>query len=188
MKNLKIISVIILLFAFSTNFNAQFSGWLNKKKDEMSQKVNDKINQKASQAMDKAVDAPEKVLENKKNKKNKKSNDTSGTSGPDSSASTSATTPSGNSETIQVENEIPNENGQTIIQTNIKCENGKKSIINLLKKQDGVFKIDINIKNGELSMDYSSDGTPYTEIIKLINDNGFEADGNPAKTKSNICK
>ena len=92
------------------------------------------------------------------------------------------------SEPFEVINDAPSENGATVILTNIKCEDGKKTIVKLLKKQEGVSKVDVNTKNGELSIEYNSDGTSYTQLIKLINETGFDADGNPATGKKYNCK
>lgn len=69
-----------------------------------------------------------------------------------------------------------NKEEYTTIKTNISCEKGKEKIINLLKEQDGVFDVLIDIKTGILNIKYSTDGTPYTTIIDLLNKNGYDAD------------
>lgn len=69
----------------------------------------------------------------------------------------------------------------TIIKTNIICIAGKTKIINALKKLDGVQKVVIDIKTGKIKLYYSSDGTPYATILETINENGYMADGQPAK-------
>lgn len=82
------------------------------------------------------------------------------------------------------------------IQTNINCEEGKRAIERILKSQDGVKSAAVDIKTGKLKLDYSSDGTPYTQIIILINDAGFDADrvksknaeNNPCTKKQNVNK
>lgn len=73
--------------------------------------------------------------------------------------------------TIPVEN-----NPATIISTNINCPAGKEIIERILKSQDGVQSVKVDIRTGKLSLVYSSDGTPYTEIINLINEAGFNGD------------
>ena len=73
--------------------------------------------------------------------------------------------------TIPVEN-IP----VTIITTNINCAAGKEIVERILKSQDGVQSVKVDIRTGKLSLAYSSYGTPYSEIIKLINEAGFNAD------------
>lgn len=70
--------------------------------------------------------------------------------------------------------------GGTKIKTNIACDAGKNKVITALKEMDGVFNVSVDTKSGILTIDYSSDGTPYTEIISTINKNGFDADGKKA--------
>lgn len=87
-----------------------------------------------------------------------------------------------------------------VIKTNIQCEAGKTKIVKALKGLNGVFEVKIDIKTGLLKLNYSSDGTPFEDIIKTILDNGFDVldDGqdsglkkstkpsaNPCKTKIN---
>jgi hypothetical protein len=48
--------------------------------------------------------------------------------------------------------------------------------------------VEVNINNGELKMEYNNDDTSYSKIIELINQNGFNADGNPGIAKKNNCK
>ena len=83
-----------------------------------------------------------------------------------------------------------------VIETSIKCEAGKTKIINTLKGLDGVFAVKIDIKTGILKLNYSSDGTPFDNIIKTILDNGFDVldDGEhtgikkSTKPSANPCK
>ena len=80
-------------------------------------------------------------------------------------------------------------NAATIINTNINCAAGKEIVERILKTQDGVQSVKIDIKTGKLSLAYSSDGTAYTEIIRLINDAGFDADRTKAiSPEKNPCK
>lgn len=188
MKFIKIISATLFLLAFSSNCKAQLSDWFNKKKEELNQKVNDKINQKSSEAIDAAIDSPEKIIKKKIDKKRNKTEKTSAESAEKSAGNVADPPQSNNSQPIEVENEAADEDDTTTIQTNINCDSGKKKITRILKEQEGVTKVDINIKNGELKLVYSSDGTAYTTIIKLINENGFEADGNPPTSKKFNCK
>lgn len=82
-----------------------------------------------------------------------------------------------------------NDNPVTTIQTNINCEEGKKIIEQRLKSMDGVKTVAVDIRTGKLKIDYSSDGTSYTEIINLINDLGFDADRNKSQVpNANPCK
>ncbi|MEO5948602.1 MAG: C1 family peptidase [Chitinophagaceae bacterium] len=86
--------------------------------------------------------------------------------------------------TIPIEN-IP----VTIITTNINCAAGKEVVERILKSQDGVQSVKVDIKTGKVSLAYSSDGTPYTEIINLINEAGFNADRNKSEVpNANPCK
>ncbi|MEJ7674268.1 MAG: heavy metal-associated domain-containing protein [Chitinophagaceae bacterium] len=83
----------------------------------------------------------------------------------------------------------PSGNNITTIQTNINCEEGKRIIERILKSQDGVKSAIVDIKTGKLKLDYSSDGTPLTQIIFLINDAGFDADRVKSKNVvNNPCK
>ena len=190
MKSFKILLTVIFLVAITSSADAQVKDWLNKKKAEAKEKAAAKIEQKSSEGIDKAVNAPETAIKKKKEKKGKKEEAVAANADVESKAETAAGTKTKKekSDPIEVVNEAPNENGATVILTSIKCEEGKKAIIKLLKKQDGVMKVDVNIKNGELSIEYSSDGTSYMDIIKLINETGFDADGNLATGKKFNCK
>lgn len=85
---------------------------------------------------------------------------------------------------------IPVENTPvTIIITNINCTAGKEIVEKILKSQDGVQSVQVDIKTGKLSLAYSSDGTPYSKIIKLINEAGFNADRSISQVPdANPCK
>lgn len=84
---------------------------------------------------------------------------------------------------------VTEDEGYTIIKTNINCETGKEKITNALKEMDGVFEVKVDIKTGRLALKYSSDGTPYTTIIETILNNGFDADGQKStKATLNPCK
>jgi len=87
------------------------------------------------------------------------------------------------------ENQLPiNQEEYTTIKTNISCEKGKDKIINLLKEQEGVFDVLIDIKTGLLKIKYSTNGTPYTTILELLNKNGYDADGQSStEPQKNSC-
>ncbi|MEO5948076.1 MAG: heavy-metal-associated domain-containing protein [Chitinophagaceae bacterium] len=83
-----------------------------------------------------------------------------------------------------------------VIKTSINCEAGKLKVIKALKELDGVFEVKINIKTGILNLHYSSDGTPFNDIVETILDNGFDVldDGQDSglkkstKPSANPCK
>ena len=83
-----------------------------------------------------------------------------------------------------------------VIETNINCEAGKTKIIKVLKGLDGIFEVKIDIKTGLLKLNYSSDGTPFNNIIETLLDNGFDVldDGEhtgikkSTKPSANPCK
>ncbi len=77
--------------------------------------------------------------------------------------------------------------GYTLIKTNISCEKGSNAVMDELKNQEGIFDVKVDTKTGNLYLQYSSDGTPYTSILDLINSKGFTADGEKSKAK-NPCK
>ena len=189
MKSLKILCTFILFIAITNTSNAQLRDWLNKKKDDAKQKVNNKIEQKTSSALDKVIDAPEKAVTKKIEKKKVKNENANESNNSNEKTEVTAKTEVEENTTEKkpvVTIEAPNDNGKTTIITNIKCDNGKKKVIALLKKQDGVKAVDVNIKNGDLSIEYSSDGTSYSTLIELINSCGFDADGEKTKVK-NSC-
>ncbi len=79
-------------------------------------------------------------------------------------------------------------NNITTIQTNINCEEGKILIEKILKSEDGVESAVVDIRNGVLKLNYRSDRTPYTEIISIINEVGFDADKiKSKKVENNPC-
>lgn len=92
--------------------------------------------------------------------------------------------------------EQKDKDGFTIINTNINCAAGKTKVYNALKELDGVMGLTIDIKTGKLLIKYSSDGTPYTTLLSIINENGFNAnnkktandDANPCKEKTGLNK
>ncbi len=76
----------------------------------------------------------------------------------------------------------------TEIKTNITCGSGKTKVTKALMKMDGVKRVLIDIKTGKMNLYYSSDGTSYATILDTISENGFSADGQPAKPgSSNPC-
>ena len=85
--------------------------------------------------------------------------------------------------------EIKTADGATVIKTNIKCAAGKTKVINALKEMEGVTDVKIDITTGNLTIKYSSDGTPYTTILSTINENGFDANSQKSNNiSSNPCK
>ena len=102
---------------------------------------------------------------------------------------TTAVAPSATTENTKPTEETKNAAGATIIQTNIKCTTGKTKVIAALKEMDGVSSVKIDITTGKLTIVYSSDGTPYNEILNTINENGFDAGGQKStRSNSNPCK
>lgn len=83
--------------------------------------------------------------------------------------------------------EVKDDNGATIIQTNISCEAGTTQVMKALQGLDGVSDVKIDAK-GKITIQYSSDGTPYTKLLTTINENGFEANGQkPSNINGNPC-
>lgn len=70
--------------------------------------------------------------------------------------------------------EQKNAAGETIIRTNATCTEGKAKLMAALKVLDGVQNVTIDPR-GTLSIRYSSDGTPYNDLLTTINENGFNA-------------
>jgi len=74
------------------------------------------------------------------------------------------------------------------IKTNATCQLGQDRIIKELKQLDGVFDVQFDAK-GTITLDYSSDGTPYEEIVQKITECGFTANGiAPKGGDKNLCK
>ena len=177
------------LFLFSFNANAQsLKEMWAAKKAELKEKAKKKLEDKTSQGIDSAVNKPERVIDKKiKKKGNKKKTKTEG--GDENAENSGSEKVSGNNN-ADAGNSMSGEGVQTVIQTNILCDAGKNKVEKALKKQDGVFEVKVNIKNGELAIRYSSDGTSYSKLLKLINQQGFEADGGKpaAGASANPCK
>jgi copper chaperone CopZ len=53
------------------------------------------------------------------------------------------------------------------IRTNATCKAGQDRITNELKKLDGVFEVKFST-DGTITLDYSSDGTPYNDIVEKL--------------------
>lgn len=180
MKTLLILAFCLTCFTTQAQFGKNV---LERAKQSAKQKVNNKIDQKANEGIDKALDAPEKAVKKKSKKGQATTIDETDVTTTSSENNTPTPAPAN-------DNTMSGEGAQTVIQTNILCESGKKKVETLLKKQDGVFEVKTNISNGELAIRYSSDGTSYTTLLQLINEQGFEADGNKpaASAPANPCK
>ena len=179
------------LFLFSVNANAQsLKEMWAAKKAELKEKAKKKLEDKTSQGIDSAVNKPERVIDTKIKKKGNKSKIKIETEGGDENSGTSGSEKVSDNNNGGSDNSMSGEGVQTVIQTNILCDAGKSKVEKALKKQDGVFEVKVNIKNGELAIRYSSDGTSYSELLKLINQQGFEADGGKpaAGAPANPCK
>ncbi len=75
-----------------------------------------------------------------------------------------------------------------IIKTNATCKAGQDRITNELKKLDGVFDIKF-AADGTITLNYSSDGTPYNDLVEKITECGFTANGiAPKNGDKNLCK
>ena len=74
------------------------------------------------------------------------------------------------------------------IKTNATCNAGQDRIITELKKMDGVFDVKF-ATDGTITLDYSSDGTPYNDLVQKITECGFTANGiAPKNGDKNLCK
>lgn len=74
------------------------------------------------------------------------------------------------------------------IKTNATCQAGQERITKELKQLDGVFDVKFDVK-GTITLDYSSDGTPYNEIVKKVTQCGFTANGiAPENGDKDLCK
>ena len=74
------------------------------------------------------------------------------------------------------------------ITTNATCKAGQDRITTELKKLYGVFDVKFSVE-GKITLDYSSDGTSYNDIVTKITECGFTANGiAPEKGDKNLCK
>jgi hypothetical protein len=195
MKKILVALSLCIFLLLSADTNAQtLKEIINKKKQEAKDRANAKIDQKTSQGIDEAVNSPENIIKKEKEKKKDKKEKKKVKIEKGKDVVPTETAPNEkqneNKEAVITDDSMNGEGAQTVIQTNIFCQEGKTKIENMLKKQDGIFEVKANIKNGELAIRYSSDGTSYSELLKLINQQGFEADGNKpaASAPGNPCK
>lgn len=185
--------------SFYTADAQKLKDWVEARKLEAKAKADAKINQKASEGMDEILNTPEKILANKKDKKKLKKDDTApktnrgkednstSSNETNTSSSSNETTPSSSSN--ETTGDTPNDSGEFIIKTNIKCAAGKTHIETLLRETDGVNSVTINAATGKLYLSAGSNSKVYNTAIEIINTNGFEADGKkPADTKNKTCK
>lgn len=191
MKKILIALSLCIFLLLSADSNAQtFKELIEKKRQEMKDKANAKLDQKTSQGIDDAVNSPERIIKKKKekNKDNKtkiKEVVTTETPATGKTKEIKETTTE-----VTSDNSMNGEGAQTVIQTNINCEVGKKKIEVAMKKIEGILEVKTNIKNGELSIRYNNNSAGYTKLLQLINEQGFEADGNKPTTgaPNNPCK
>lgn len=74
------------------------------------------------------------------------------------------------------------------IKTNATCKAGQDRITTELKKLDGVFEVKF-ATNGTITLNYSSDGTSYNDIVEKITECGFTANGiAPKNGDKDLCK
>ncbi|MBK9354490.1 MAG: cation transporter [Bacteroidetes bacterium] len=74
------------------------------------------------------------------------------------------------------------------IKTNATCKAGQERITTELKKLDGVFDV-VFSGDGTITLDYSSDGTTYDDLVEKITECGFTANGiEPKNGDKNLCK
>jgi copper chaperone CopZ len=74
------------------------------------------------------------------------------------------------------------------IKTNATCKAGQERIKSELKKLDGVFDV-VFATDGTITLDYSSDGTTYDNLVQKITECGFTANGiEPKNGDKNLCK
>lgn len=186
-KTISLLSLCLILLMGIDAKAQKINDWLKTKKDEAKTKVNNKVDQKSSAGIDNALNKPEELIKKKKekNKEKKSKNKEEG-----SSAKAENDPPSKITAADATSTNMDGEGAQTVIQTNINCEAGKKRIEAALKKNSSVLESKVNIKNGELSVRYDSNGIGYSKLLQLVNDQGFEADGNKpiAGTPANPCK
>ncbi|MEJ7827876.1 MAG: hypothetical protein WKF91_06770 [Segetibacter sp.] len=196
MKKILVALSLCIFLLLSADANAQtIKEIIERKKQEAKDKANAKIDEKTSQGIDEAVNSPENIIkkkkEKKKDKKTKSNEKVTTETAPEEKPNEKPNEQQNeNKEAATNDNSMTGEGVQTVIQTNIRCEEGKKKVEAMLKKQDGVFEAKTNIQNGELAIRYSSDGINYTTLLKLINEQGFDADGDKPKTgaPANPCK
>ena len=185
--------------SFYTADAQKIKDWIEAKKLEAKAKADAKINQTTSDGMDKVLNTPEKILANKRDRKKPKKEDTApktnrGNEGNSASSNETNTSPSSSETTTssssnETTGDTPNESGEFIIKTNIKCAAGKTHIETLLRETDDVNSVTINAATGKLYLSAGSNTKVYNTAIEIINANGFEADGKkPADTKNKTCK
>lgn len=74
------------------------------------------------------------------------------------------------------------------IKTNATCKTGQEKIKEELSKLEGVFDVQFST-DGTITINYSSDGTPYNEIVKKITECGFKANNiEPKNYIKNVCE
>ena len=188
MKKYLVTFSLILFLVTSNDVNAQkLNEWLKNKKDEAKTKVNTKVDQETSAGIDNALNKPEEMIKKKKEKNKEKKSKGKEVVTNETAADEKS---SGTRTQVANDNSMDGEGVQTVIQTNILCQAGRSKIENMLKKQGGIFDIKANITNGEVAVRYNSDETSYSKILNLINQQGFEADGNKpaAGAPGNPCK
>jgi copper chaperone CopZ len=177
--------LIILFISLVTVSAPAHAQWGKDLLNRTADKVNQKIDDKMGQGIDKVLSAPEKAAEKKREEKSGK-RETSGRNEESTASSRSGgDVPSGGGSAS-----LEGEGSQTVIQTNITCDAGRKKAEAALKKEEGVFDVKVNTKNGEMAVRYSSDGTSYSGLLDAITALGFDADGNKPKSgaPANPCK
>ncbi len=170
--------ITLIVLAFSINANAQsFTDLLNRKKDEIIQKAQNKAESKVDNAIDKSIEGI--ASKKSKNKRNSENNNETGASNSNTSLETKSY------------NESANVSGNEIVITsNVKCQDGSDLLEELIRGKNGVMNVSIDLDKGKIyvSIANNSDKDLKENILKIITDNGFTANGKQPKTKTNVCK
>lgn len=177
--------ITIIVLAFSINANAQsFKDILNRKKEQIVQKaknkVENKIDNKIDNTIDKGLDGIDGAVSGKRSKKkrNSENNNETEASGNDSS------------ETPNYSESATISSDEMVITSNVKCQDGSDLLEELIRGKNGVMSVSIDLDKGKIyvSIDNNSDKDLKEDILKIITDNGFSANGKQPKTRSTLCK
>ncbi|WP_447642252.1 MULTISPECIES: heavy-metal-associated domain-containing protein [Chitinophagaceae] len=175
MKKIYLLLLLVLPLSI-TSAQAQLGDWFKRKKEELAQKAKDKADQRINTSADNLLNKTDSVKigfgKNKKKKQTKDTTELAYEETDNNDLQTGATVQPSNP-TSAIEN---SNDAKCILATNIRSLAAKEKMENKLKELNGIYSINIDIRTGQLSIDYDKDESTYKNILKTISKAGFKAE------------
>lgn len=176
-------ALIIFSLCMGTAKGQFWKDKLNQVTESVKRKAENKLDEKINHTVDSGIDKVDDALSKNKTPRTDKKQKTNSRN-EESSVS--------NNENRMKENYSDTQtlSTETTISTNIKCIKGAELVEELIRGKNGVLSVSVDSSKGNifLSYDNSENKNLLPEILNLVRDQGFSANGKPATSKTNLCK